>query len=660
MGLRAVPSNPASSILMPIVVSPSGEENEVEGASTALEALRRCFPDLEGAVVVARVDGELRDLTAQIQGANRIELVAASDPDGIHVLRHSAAHVLAQAVLSLFPKAKYAIGPATADGFYYDFDVERPFTQEDLASIEAKMREIVAQDQPFVRETFDKGAGLELFADQPYKIEIIEQVEESEGAEGAVVTVYRNPPHFVDLCRGPHVPSTKYVAHFKLLRVAGAYWRGDAKRPQLQRVYGTCWPTAEELEAYSRRIEQAQLRDHRKLGVELDLFSFPEELGSGLAVWHPKGAAVRKVLEDFARERHQKAGYRFVYTPHTARSVLWEISGHLENFADLMFPAMELEGGRYYLKPMNCPFHILVYKSKTRSYREFPLRLFELGTVYRFEPSGVVHGLLRARGFTQDDSHIFCTPDQLADEIGALIEFAQEVIGTFGFTEFTASLSTKPEGKAIGSDEVWKHATEALASALESSRMSYEIDEGGGAFYGPKIDVHVSDAIGRKWQLSTIQLDFNLPERFDLEYMADDNRRHRPIMIHRALFGSLERFFGILVEHYAGAFPTWLAPVQLLVLPVADRHHTYAQSVAERASGAGLRCEVDNSRETLGAKIRRSQLEKVPYVAVVGDEDVNRDTCGLRSRDGADRRGVPVSEAIASIVADVERKGAGG
>jgi threonyl-tRNA synthetase len=574
----------------------------------------------------------------------------------LHILRHSAAHILAQAVLDLFPEAKYAIGPPTEDGFYYDFDVEKPFTAEDLEAVEQKMKTIVEADQPFVREELGKAEALKLFANQPYKVEIIEGVDESEGAAENAVSVYHNPPAFVDLCRGPHVPSTSYVRHFKLMRVAGAYWRGDARNRQLQRIYGTCWPTREQLEQHLHRLAEAQKRDHRKLGVALDLFSFPDELGSGLAVWHPKGARVRKVLEDFSRAEHEAAGYQFVYTPHVARSVLWETSGHLGYFKDLMFPPMELEGIPYYLKPMNCPFHILVYKSRTRSYREFPLRLFELGTVYRLEPSGVVHGLLRARGFTQDDSHIFCTPEQLGSEIHGLIEFVRRVIATFGFTEFSATLSTKPEGKAIGSDEVWDNATAALARALGDSGMAYEVDEGGGAFYGPKIDIHVNDAIGRRWQLSTIQVDFNLPERFDLEYMGEDNKRHRPIMIHRAMFGSVERFFGILVEHYAGAFPVWLAPVQLVVMPVADRHVQYAQAVASRAQSRGIRCEVDNSRETLQNKIRRSQLEKVPYVAVVGDADVEKETCGLRSRDGSDRRGVPVEEAIDEIVRAIEER----
>ncbi len=632
------------------------ESAVVSSSSSVLDALERKFPSVVDRAVAAVVDGQLVDLATSLEGVREARVVTLEDPEGLQVLRHSAAHVLAQAVLSLFEDAKYAIGPPTEDGFYYDFDVGRPFTEEDLQAIEARMREIVEADQPFLREELPTEEARKVFADQPYKIEIIDAVDESEGASGATVSIYRNPPGFVDLCRGPHVPSTGFVRHFKLLRVAGAYWRGDARNPQLQRVYGTVWPTQQELETFLHRMEEAGRRDHRRIGPELDLFSFPSELGSGLAVWHPKGAAVRKVLEDFSRDEHEKAGYRLVFSPHVARSVLWETSGHLDFYANLMFPPMELEGSTYYVKPMNCPFHVTIYKSRTRSYREFPLRFYELGTVYRMEPSGVVHGLLRARGFTQDDSHIFCSEDQLEGEIVSLIEFMTRVVGTFGFDEFSASLSTRPEDKSVGSDEIWERATAALEAGLRATGLDFEVDEGGGAFYGPKIDIHIADAIGRKWQLSTIQLDFNLPELFDLEYMGEDNRRHRPIMIHRAMYGSIERFFGILVEHYAGAFPAWLAPVQLKVLPVADRHFEYARKVEEEARARRIRCEVDNSRETLGNKIRRAQLEKVPYVAVVGDSDVGAGTAGLRLRDGTDRRGMPVEEILDTIVSDVAER----
>ena len=641
---------------MPKIVAPGFEPKDVGNDGTIAQAISRLFPSLAGEVVAAVADGKLVDISSAVAGKENIRLISSKDPEGLSVLRHSAAHILANAVLSLYPGTKFATGPATHDGFFYDFDVERPFTDDDLSRIEEKMKEIVEADRPFIREEISKSEALKIFADQPYKVEIIESVDEGEGAGESVVSIYRNPPDFVDLCRGPHVPSTGMVRHFKLMRVAGAYWRGDARNRQLQRVYGTCWATREDLESHLRRLEEAARRDHRRLGVELDLFSFPDELGSGLALWHPKGAAVRKILEDFSRQEHEAAGYKLVYTPHLARSVLWETSGHLDFYANLMFPPMEVEGASYYAKPMNCPFHVMIYKSRTRSYREFPLRLFELGTVYRMEPSGVIHGLLRTRGFTQDDSHIFCTDEQLDAEIVSLIEFMTRVVGTFGFDRFSANLSTRPHDKSVGSEEIWERATAALASGLEQTGLRYEVDEGGGAFYGPKIDIHVADAIGRNWQLSTIQLDFNLPELFDLEYMGPDNLRHRPIMIHRAMYGSIERFFGILIEHFAGAFPTWLAPVQLKILPVADRHFEYAASIAKEAALRGIRVEVDNSRETLSNKVRRAQLEKVPYVAVVGDSDVLARTAGLRTRDGSDTRGVPIQEILSRIESEVAEK----
>lgn len=641
---------------MPKLVAPGLEPKDARGEGTIGEAVAGLFPSLGETAVAAVAGGDLVDLSSTLEDKEEVRVVTADDPDGLRVLRHSAAHVLAKAVLSLYPGAKFATGPATEDGFFYDFDIGRSFSEDDIDAIALRMKEIIEADVPFVREELSKEEALELFADQPYKIEIIESVDESEGASGSAVGVYKNPPDFVDLCRGPHVPSTRFVRHFKLLRVAGAYWRGDARNPQLQRVYGTCWPSAEALEAHLHRLEEAAKRDHRRIGTELDLFSFPDELGSGLAVWHPKGAVIRRVMEDYSRQEHEKAGYQMVFSPHIARSVLWETSGHLDFYANLMFPPMELEGATYYAKPMNCPFHVMIYKSRTRSYRELPLRLYELGTVYRMEPSGVVHGLLRARGFTQDDSHIFCSDSQLDHEIVSLLRFMTGMVETFGFETFSAGLSTRPAGKSVGSDEIWDRAASALESGLRATGMEFEVDEGGGAFYGPKIDIHVADAIGRKWQLSTIQLDFNLPELFDLEYMGADNLRHRPIMIHRALYGSIERFFGILVEHYAGAFPTWLAAIQLRVLPVADRHGAYAESIAAEARWRGIRCEVDDSRETLGNKIRRTQVEKIPYVAVVGDADVGSKTAGLRTRDGGDRRGVPVDEILGLIEAEIAEK----
>ncbi|MGH9035583.1 MAG: threonine--tRNA ligase, partial [Acidimicrobiia bacterium] len=498
-------------------------------------------------------------------------------------------------------------------------------------------------------------AGLELFADQPYKQEIIEGAETSEGAAGGAVSVYRNNS-FVDLCRGPHVPSTERLAHFKLQKVAGAYWRGDERRPMLQRIYGTAWPTKAALEDHLHRLAEAERRDHRKLGVELDLISFPDELGGGLAVWHPKGAMVRKLMEDFARVEHEQGGYEFVVTPHLTKSTLFEISGHLDWYAEGMYPPMEMEGAKYYPKPMNCPMHILIYRSRTRSYRELPLRLFEFGTVYRYERSGVIHGLLRTRGFTQDDSHIFCEPSQIVPELRSLLDFVLRVLRTFGFEHFEAELSTRSVEKSVGSDEDWAEATAALHEALDQSGLPYTVAEGEGAFYGPKIDIHLHDAIGRRWQLSTLQVDFQLPQRFELSYVGADNERHRPIMIHRALFGSVERFFGILVEHYAGAFPTWLAPVQALVLPVADRHDAHAASVVGRLRAAGFRAEAtDATHDTLGARVRRGKVEKIPYLLVVGDADVEADTVGVNAR-GAERpeRDVPVATLIDRMRAEVD------
>lgn len=641
---------------MPKVVLPDKTVIDLPEGATALDAAGAIGPRLAKAAVAASFDSRPVDLSEPVVDDSEFAVVTAGSDQGREVLRHSTAHVLAQAVLSLFPGAKFAIGPPVEDGFYYDFDVESPFEEADLARIEAKMREIIKEDQPFTRSLVSRQDGLEVFADQPYKQEIIEGVESSEGASGDEVSLYRNTDSFVDLCRGPHVPSTGKLGHFKLMRVAGAYWRGDSDRRQLQRIYGTAWESKTALEEYLHRLEEAARRDHRRLGTELDLFSFPEELGSGLAVWHPKGAKVRKIMEDYSRSEHERCGYEFVCSPHIARSVLWETSGHLDFYADSMYPPMEYEGSTYYVKPMNCPFHVMVYKSRTRSYREFPLRLFEFGTVYRHEASGVVHGLLRARGFTQDDSHIFCTRDQIVDELSSLLTFVVRVIGAYGFEEFTASLSTRPPEKSIGSDEMWDECTDALRTALENVGLEYGIDEGGGAFYGPKIDIHVKDAIGRMWQISTLQLDFNLPERFGLEYMAEDNRRHRPYMIHRAMFGSVERFFGILVEHYAGAFPTWLAPVQLRVLAVADRHGDYAAQIAAKAIAAGLRAEIDSSRETVGNKIRKAQLEKVPYVGVVGDRDVEAGSMALRTRDGIDRRDLEVEAVIAGIVRESEAR----
>jgi len=630
---------------MPITITlPDGSPLRLPEGATGREAAGAIGRRLAEAAVAVKVDAELRDLSVPLADGASLEVITADSDTGRHILRHSASHVLAQAVLGLFPGTRYAIGPAIEDGFYYDFDIGRAFTPEDLEAIEARMTEIVAADQPFVREVVTKDEALRVFADQPFKREIIESVDESEVAEGVRVTLYRNRD-FVDLCRGPHLPSTGRLPAFKLLRAAGAYWRGDEHRPQLQRIYGTAWESPAALADYLHRLEEARRRDHRRLGPELDLFSFPPELGSGLAIWHPKGATVREAMEDYSRRTHRAHGYELVASPHIARAHLWEQSGHLGFYAESMYPIMELDDGdRYVLKPMNCPFHILIYQSRARSYRELPLRFFELGTVYRYERSGVVHGLLRARGFTQDDSHIFCMESQIDEELKGLLDFSLMVLRDFGFDQFEADLSTRPE-KFVGRPELWDRATVALAGALEASGLSYSVAEGEGAFYGPKIDLHVRDAIGRRWQLTTLQVDFGLPANFQLEYATTANTRERPVMIHRALFGAVERFFGVLLEHTAGALPGWLCPVQATVVPVADRHREYAGRVAASLAGQGLRVEVDLADETVGEKIRRALTQKHPAVLVVGDRDLDAGTVGLRLRGEDEERGVPLADA---------------
>jgi threonyl-tRNA synthetase len=647
---------------------PDGSQREYPRGVTAAEVAASIGKRLAKDALAAKVDGEWVDLDRPIDHDAAVTIVTPDTPDGREVLRHSTAHVMAQAVTDLFPGARYAIGPAIEDGFYYDFELPdgRHFTEDDLGRIEARMREIVAADEPFVREEVSRDEGLRLFADQPYKVEIIERVDPevaSEVGEGSVISVYRNPRDgdgaFVDLCRGPHVPSTKRLGAFKLMRVAGAYWRGDEKRPMLQRIYGTAWESQTALDAHLHQLREAERRDHRKLGVELDLFSFPGEIGSGLAVFHPKGGTVRRLMEDYSRERHVQAGYEFVTSPHIAKEDLFQTSGHLEWFADGMFPPMALdEGTRYYLKPMNCPFHILIYQSQLRSYRDLPLRLFEFGSVYRYERSGVVHGLTRVRGMTQDDAHIFCTKEQLPAELESTLRFVLGLLRDFGLTDFYLELSTKPEGKAIGSDEEWEEGTEILRRAAAAMDLEVVLDAGGGAFYGPKISVQTRDAIGRTWQLSTIQADFQEPQRFDLSYVGADNERHRPIMIHRALFGSIERFFAILVEHYEGAFPLWLAPVQASVLPVADRHDAYAFRLADRLRSEGLRAElVDASTDSLGSRIRRAKLRKVPYVLVVGDEDVDAGTVGVNRRGSEEpERGVRVDDLFERLATEVAER----
>jgi threonyl-tRNA synthetase len=634
---------------MPITLHlPDGSPLALPEGATGADAARAIGRRLAEAAVAVKVDGTLRDLDVPLPDGATIEIVTADSETGRHVMRHSAAHVMAQAVLDLYEGATFAIGPPIEDGFYYDFDIGRPFTPEDLEQIETRMAEIVAEDQPFERDEVSKAKALEIFAEHPFKSEIIRSVDEEEGAGGDVVSLYRNHA-FVDLCRGPHLPSTGRLRAFKLLRTAGAYWRGDEKRPQLQRIYGTAWESRAAQEAYLHRLEEARKRDHRKLGAELDLFSFPAELGSGLAVWHPHGALVRTLMEDYSRRTHLAHGYDIVVTPHIAKAHLWETSQHLSFYAEGMFPGMEIDDGdEYRLKPMNCPFHILIYRSRSRSYRELPMRLFELGAVYRYERSGVVHGLLRARGFTQDDSHIFCTEAQIEEELQGLLDFSLMVLRDFGFDDFEADLSTRPE-KYVGDPEKWDLATEALRRSLETAGLEFAVAEGEGAFYGPKIDLHVRDAIGRRWQVSTLQVDFGQPENFAIEYATSENTRERPVMIHRALFGSVERFFGVLLEHYAGALPGWLAPVQATVIPVADRHGAYAGQVADRLRSEGLRIEVDALDDTVGEKIRRAITAKHPAVIVVGDADVEAGTVGFRPRGEAERRGVPLPEAAAEL-----------
>jgi threonyl-tRNA synthetase len=652
----------------------AGREHVVEAGTTAGQAIESVGDSLAGAqageVIAARVNGVVRDLAHPLADGDVVAPVGISSPDGLAILRHSTAHVLAQAVQELHPEAKLGIGPPVENGFYYDFDVDQPFSPDDLKAIEQKMRQIVKQGQRFSRRVVtDSQARAELAA-EPYKLELIGLkggkgadvgAEESVEVGGAELTIYDNldaatgDVRWKDLCRGPHLPTTRKIPAFKLMRSGGAYWRGSEKNPQLQRIYGTAWPSREEQDSYLTMLAEAERRDHRKLGTELDLFSFPTEIGSGLPVFHPKGGTIRRVMEDYSRRRHEEAGYEFVNTPHLTKAELFETSGHLGWYKDGMFPPMELEGATYYPKPMNCPMHILIYASRGRSYRELPLRLFEFGTVYRFEKSGVVHGLTRARGFTQDDSHIFCRPDQLADELASLLDFVVGLLRDYGLTDFEAELSTRPE-KFVGEIAEWDRAEAALKHALDSSGLPYVIAEGEGAFYAPKIDVHVKDAIGRRWQLSTLQVDFQEPGRFGIEYTAADGTRQRPQMIHRALFGSIERFFGILLEHYAGAFPPWLAPVQVVGIPIADAHVPYLEEVAARLRKRGIRMQVDSGADRMQKKIRTAQQQKVPYMLLAGDDDMNAGAVSFRYRSGEQRNGVPIDEAIAEIVAAVEQR----
>jgi threonyl-tRNA synthetase len=642
------------------------EERVVTTGTTAAELFAG-----QRSIIAARVAGELKDLAYEVKDGETVEGVEISSEDGLDILRHSTAHVMAQAVQELFPEAKLGIGPPIKDGFYYDFDVEKPFHPDDLKAIEKKMQEIQKRGQRFSRRVVTDEAARDELAGEPYKLELIglkgAAGQAADGADAEVgageLTIYDNLDAktgelcWKDLCRGPHLPTTRVIPAFKLMRSAAAYWRGSEKNPQLQRIYGTAWPSKDELKAHLDFLAEAEKRDHRKLGAELDLFSFPDELGPGLAVFHPKGGVIRKVMEDYSRRRHEVSGYEFVNTPHISKEHLFEISGHLPHYAEGMFPPIQFDEQNYRLKAMNCPMHNLIFKSRGRSYRELPLRLFEFGTVYRYEKSGVVHGLTRSRGFTQDDSHIYCTKEQMPQELDTLLTFVLDLLRDYGLTEFELELSTRDDSdKFIGSDEDWEEATEALRLAAEKQNLPLVPDPGGAAYYGPKISVQAKDAIGRSWQMSTIQVDFNQPKRFGLEYTAADGSHQQPVMIHRALFGSIERFFAVLLEHYAGAFPAWLAPVQAVGIPIGDAHVEYLERFASAARKQGLRVEVDSSSDRMQKKIRNAQKQKVPFMVIAGDEDMANGAVSFRYRDGSQENGIPVDEAIAKIAKVVEER----
>ena len=645
----------------------------VDGVATAVAADQRptqIFSESKE-VVACRINGELRDLWTDLNDGDVVESVTIDSEDGLKVLRHSTAHVMAQAVQQIYPEAKLGIGPPITDGFYYDFDPQDPFTPDSLEKIESAMRKIVKEGQRFKRRITNETDALIELAKEPYKCELIgikggSSDESSVEVGGAELTIYDNlgrdgQPVWSDLCRGPHLPSTKHIPAFKLMRSAGAYWRGSEKNPMLQRIYGTAWPSVDALNAYLELLLEAEKRDHRRLGAELDLFSFPEEIGSGLAVFHPKGGIIRRAMEDYSRIRHEDEGYEFVYSPHITKSALFETSGHIDWYADGMYPPMIMDeelhadgtikrpGQKYYMKPMNCPFHNLIYKSRQRSYRELPLRLFEFGTVYRYEKSGVLHGITRARGFTQDDAHIYCTPEQMPGELDSLLTFVLNLLRDYGLNDFYLELSTRNLEKSVGEDAEWVAATEALRQAATLQGLDLVLDEGGAAFYGPKISVQAKDAIGRTWQMSTIQVDFQLPQRFELEYASTDGSRSRPVMIHRALFGSIERFFGVLTEHYAGAFPPWLAPIQAIGIPVAEAFTPYLSDVISQMRKAGLRVELDASDDRMQKKVRNAQLNKIPFMVIAGEEDQSACAVSFRYRNGEQKNGIPVAEAIAEI-----------
>lgn len=628
------------------ITLPDGNHRRVPVGSRVADVLR----DDKNAsdILAAKVNGALVDLSTALQEDALVEPVTFASPEGKEVYRHSSTHIMAQAVKDVFPSAQLTIGPALEDTFYYDFAFERPFTPEDLEKIEARAHEIIKADRPFKRMEMRREEGMKFFRDQgeQYKVEII------EGFQDPTVSLYEQGSGFVDLCRGPHLPSTGRVGALKLLSTGGAYWRGDERNAMLQRIYGTSFPTQKELDAYLAKLEEIKRRDHRKLGKELDLISIQDDIGPGLVLWHPKGALVRLLIENFWREQHLRHGYQLVYSPHVARLDLWKTSGHVDYYRENMFVPMKVEASEYQLKPMNCPFHIMIYKSHMRSYRDLPIRYGELGTVYRYERTGVLHGLLRVRGFTQDDAHLFCRPDQIESEVSHVLDFTFFMMKTFGFSDFEVYLSTRPE-KAVGSEERWTQATSALEAALKNRGVAYEVDPGEGVFYGPKIDIKIKDVLGRSWQCSTVQVDFNNPERFDLAYTGEDGKAHQPIMIHRALLGSIERFFGILVEHYAGAFPTWLAPVQARVLPITDKQRQYADTVVGQLQGAGYRTEADIRNEKIGLKIREAEKAKIPYMLVVGDREMEAGTVAVRGRSGANLGTLSVPGVIDLIKSDI-------
>lgn len=648
------------------VILPDGRTEQLHSGCPLSDVLHKVGSDVAGRVVAARLDGKAVGLSTVPPPGSRVELLPADSPDGLYILRHSTAHLMAAAVQALYPDAKFAIGPPVENGFYYDIDLPKPLPAEELPAVEAKMRELQAESLPFERVEMPLEEAMRVMEGrgETYKVEILETIRrygtsrpdaleelKGEAETGGTISLYQTGA-FLDLCRGPHVPDTSFLRAFKLTHIAGAYWRGDEHRPMLTRIYGTAFPTAEALEQHLYRLEEAKRRDHRRLGRELELFSIEEEIGPGLVLWHPKGALIRDVIETFWRKEHRRRGYQLVYTPHVARAHLWEVSGHLSWYRDYMFSGVEVEGQEYLVKPMNCPFHILIYRSQTRSYRDLPLRLGELGTVYRYERSGVLHGLFRVRGFTQDDAHIFCRPEQLETEVADVLELAIPMLRAFGFSEYHLVLSVSDPNhmeKYAGSLEQWQRAESALETVLEKSGMTFDRVKGEAAFYGPKIDVSLVDVLGRQWQCGTIQVDFNMPERFDLGYIGEDGKSHRPLMIHRALLGSLERFFGILIEHHGGAFPFWLAPVQVAVLPVSERHEPYAQEVADRLDAAGVRVEIDDRNEKVGYRIRHAEVTKVPYIGVVGDREVEKGLISVRERGRRERGAMPLEELIREL-----------